>query len=177
MWQRYSSGSVLVVGVSFVGTRKQVQKQVDTIQSTDQPRPDARCRNRLTNSRQAETRSADTQPLDVRQDGTVEEHTVASLKLIRAAAPPSERLNCSFLRKRPTMSNRSSGHASSDSIAPARVAYQGEPGAYSECAVIELLGEGVEAVGLESFEAVFRSTVEKHTDLSLVPVENSLGGR
>lgn len=38
------------------------------------------------------------------------------------------------------------------------VAYQGEPGAYSECAIYGLLGDGVEARGYSSFEEAFKAT-------------------
>lgn len=57
-----------------------------------------------------------------------------------------------------------------------RVAYQGEPGAYSEKATRELLGEKVIAVGRPSFEACFRAVVSMECDYACLPIENSLGG-
>ena len=57
-----------------------------------------------------------------------------------------------------------------------RVAYQGEPGAYSEKATRELLGPNVFAVGRPSFEAAFRAVASMEVDYACLPIENSLGG-
>ena len=57
-----------------------------------------------------------------------------------------------------------------------RVAYQGEPGAYSEKATRELLGDKVIAVGRPNFEACFRAVASMECDYACLPVENSLGG-
>lgn len=57
-----------------------------------------------------------------------------------------------------------------------RVAYQGEPGAYSEKATRELLGENVVAIGRPSFEACFRAVAAMECDYACLPIENSLGG-
>ena len=59
-----------------------------------------------------------------------------------------------------------------------KVAYQGEPGAYSEQAVNELLGIGERfvAVGYDSFDAAFAATNSGQADFALVPIENTLGG-
>jgi len=57
-----------------------------------------------------------------------------------------------------------------------RVAFQGEPGAFSEAAAIQLLGEGISTVPRPTFEAMFRSIVEGAADAILAPVENSLAG-
>lgn len=67
-------------------------------------------------------------------------------------------------------------HQASSSSSATVVAYQGEPGAYSECAAYELLGEGVDARGYSSFEDAFKATESGAADLALLPVENSLGG-
>jgi len=64
----------------------------------------------------------------------------------------------------------------SPSSAIIRVAYQGEPGAYSEKATRELLGPNVFAVGRPSFEAAFRAVASMEVDYACLPVENSLGG-
>lgn len=57
-----------------------------------------------------------------------------------------------------------------------RVAYQGEPGAYSEKATRELLGQKVVAVGHPNFEACFRAVASMECDYACLPIENSLGG-
>ena len=57
-----------------------------------------------------------------------------------------------------------------------RVAYQGEPGAYSEKATRELLGPNVVAIGRPSFEAAFRAVASAEVDYACLPIENSLGG-
>lgn len=57
-----------------------------------------------------------------------------------------------------------------------RVAFQGEPGAYSEAAVIAHFGEGVEPVPCESFEAVFERVASGQCNYGMVPIENSLAG-
>jgi prephenate dehydratase len=57
-----------------------------------------------------------------------------------------------------------------------RVAFQGEPGAFSEAAAIQLLGDGVRTVPRTTFEAAFRAIQEGAADALLVPVENTLAG-
>jgi prephenate dehydratase len=57
-----------------------------------------------------------------------------------------------------------------------RVAFQGEPGAYSEQAVFNYYGAEVETLPCESFDAVFESIVSGESDSALVPIENSLAG-
>jgi prephenate dehydratase len=56
-----------------------------------------------------------------------------------------------------------------------RVAYQGEPGAYSEQALFEYFGE-VEPVPRETFDAVFESVAAGDCDAGMIPVENSITG-
>lgn len=58
----------------------------------------------------------------------------------------------------------------------ARVAFQGEPGAFSEAAAIQLLGDWITTVPCPTFDAAFRSVPEGAADALLVPVENSLAG-
>ena len=60
-------------------------------------------------------------------------------------------------------------------IHPMRVAYQGEPGAYSEKASRELLGSRIVTVPCPSFESVFKAVAAKEVDYAVVPIENSLG--
>lgn len=55
------------------------------------------------------------------------------------------------------------------------VAFQGEPGAYSEEAIFAYCGE-VETLPCESFEKVFEAVSQNTCDTALVPIENSLAG-
>jgi prephenate dehydratase len=57
-----------------------------------------------------------------------------------------------------------------------RVAFQGEPGAFSEEAAIKLLGTQIETVPRATFESMFAAIDEGAADLILAPVENSLAG-
>ncbi|NTU53497.1 MAG: prephenate dehydratase [Chlorobiaceae bacterium] len=52
------------------------------------------------------------------------------------------------------------------------IAYQGEPGAYSEIAALRF----GEPVPFESFEEAFRAVMEGKADYAAIPIENSLGG-
>ena len=57
-----------------------------------------------------------------------------------------------------------------------RVAFQGEPGAYSEQAVFDYFGE-VEAVPCASFDGVFESVAAGDCDAGMIPIENSITGK
>lgn len=58
-----------------------------------------------------------------------------------------------------------------------RVAFQGEPGAYSEAAVFEYMADQkVSTVPCESFELVFASVSSGGSDCGFIPIENSLAG-
>jgi prephenate dehydratase len=57
-----------------------------------------------------------------------------------------------------------------------RVAFQGEPGAFSEAAAVQLLGAEITTVPRPTFDAVFRAIADGTADALLVPVENSLAG-
>ncbi len=56
-----------------------------------------------------------------------------------------------------------------------KIAFQGEPGAYSEQAVFNYFGD-VETQPCESFDAVFDSVVSGACSFALIPIENSLAG-
>jgi prephenate dehydratase len=56
-----------------------------------------------------------------------------------------------------------------------RIAYQGEPGAYSEAAALRFAPDGT-AVPCRSFEAVFAAVQEGSVTLGILPMENSIGG-
>jgi prephenate dehydratase len=57
-----------------------------------------------------------------------------------------------------------------------RIAFQGEPGAYSEAAIFAHFGNGIKSVPCESFELVFASVASGVSDCGLIPIENSLAG-
>jgi len=57
-----------------------------------------------------------------------------------------------------------------------RVAFQGEPGAFSEQAAIQLLGDALSTVPRATFDAAFRAVEEHAADALLAPVENTLAG-
>src|SRR5713101_4188935 len=57
-----------------------------------------------------------------------------------------------------------------------RVAFQGEPGAFSEAAAIQLLGEWITTIPCPTFDAAFSAVPEGAADALLAPVENSLAG-
>jgi prephenate dehydratase len=58
----------------------------------------------------------------------------------------------------------------------ARIAFQGERGAFSEEAAVELLGESITLVPRGSFDAMFSAVNEGAADYILAPIENSLAG-
>jgi len=57
-----------------------------------------------------------------------------------------------------------------------RVAFQGEPGAFSEEAALALLGEEIRLVPCATFATAFRAVSAGDADYVLAPVENSLVG-
>jgi prephenate dehydratase len=57
-----------------------------------------------------------------------------------------------------------------------RVAFQGERGAFSEAAAMQLLGESITTVPRATFDSAFRAIAEGAADVLLAPVENSLAG-
>ena len=57
-----------------------------------------------------------------------------------------------------------------------RVAFQGEPGAFSEAAAVKLMGDGIRTVPRTTFDAAFGAIAEGAADALLVPVENTLAG-
>jgi len=57
-----------------------------------------------------------------------------------------------------------------------RVAFQGEPGAFSEAAAMQLLGDWITTVPCPTFDAAFRAVPDGVADALLAPVENSLAG-
>ncbi len=57
-----------------------------------------------------------------------------------------------------------------------KVAYQGKPGAYSHLACLKAFPKST-PVSCETFEETFEMTINKNTDISFIPVENSQAGR
>ncbi|MCB9419047.1 MAG: prephenate dehydratase [Ardenticatenaceae bacterium] len=56
------------------------------------------------------------------------------------------------------------------------VAFQGEPGAYSEQAVREYFGTAVTALACRSFSEIFTAVEDNRATFGMLPVENSLAG-
>lgn len=56
------------------------------------------------------------------------------------------------------------------------VAFQGEPGAYSEAAAYEHFGSKITTLPRDSFEGVFQAVTDAACDLGFIPIENSLDG-
>jgi prephenate dehydratase len=64
----------------------------------------------------------------------------------------------------------------SSSSSKMKVAFQGEPGAFSEDAATKLLGSEIDHVPRPTFGALFSSLAEGLADYAIVPVENTLVG-
>jgi len=60
--------------------------------------------------------------------------------------------------------------------AKVKVAYQGEPGAYSESAVYSYFGSSADPLPCKTFSDVFRSVEMGRTEYGIVPIENSIEG-
>ncbi len=58
----------------------------------------------------------------------------------------------------------------------ARIAFQGERGAFSEAAAVQLLGESITTVPRPTFDSAFAAIPEGAADALLAPVENTLAG-
>lgn len=57
-----------------------------------------------------------------------------------------------------------------------RVGFQGALGAFSQEAVVQLLGSAAEVVPFPRFEDVFEALVHRKIDAAVVPIENTLAG-
>jgi len=57
-----------------------------------------------------------------------------------------------------------------------RVAFQGEPGAFSEAAAVQLLGAGITTVPRATFDSAFAAIGEGAADALMAPIENTLAG-
>src|SRR6516162_8617860 len=74
------------------------------------------------------------------------------------------------------MENDGTGPMGELNFTTMRVAFQGEPGAFSEAAAVQLLGADIPTVPRPTFDATFRAISEGVADALLVPVENTLAG-
>lgn len=61
-------------------------------------------------------------------------------------------------------------------LSNARVAFQGEPGAFSEAAALQLLGGAITLIPRGTFESAFQAIAENAADALLAPIENTLAG-
>ena len=59
---------------------------------------------------------------------------------------------------------------------PLLAAFQGEPGAFSQIAVKQLLGADARILPCQRFEEVFLALVEKRCNVAVIPIENTLHG-
>ena len=57
-----------------------------------------------------------------------------------------------------------------------RLAYQGEPGAYSEAAALQFAGPQAETLPCKTFDDVFDAVAKRRATHGVVPLENSIGG-
>ncbi|MFC1997445.1 prephenate dehydratase [Chloroflexota bacterium] len=57
-----------------------------------------------------------------------------------------------------------------------KIAFQGEPGAYSELAAFEHFGLGIRTLPCESFDGVYETIVNGEASHGMLPFENSLAG-
>ena len=57
-----------------------------------------------------------------------------------------------------------------------KVAFQGEPGAYSEEAAYNYFGNDIETIGYETFDEVFSAVERRKVDYGIIPMENSIEG-
>ena len=57
-----------------------------------------------------------------------------------------------------------------------RIAFQGEPGAYSEQAALALFGQDIDPVPCSTFDQVFAAVEEGACEYGVIPTENSLAG-
>lgn len=60
--------------------------------------------------------------------------------------------------------------------AGSKVAFQGEPGAFSHHAVRRIFGAAIQPVSCLAFEDVFESVARKSAEFAVIPIENTLAG-
>jgi arogenate/prephenate dehydratase len=57
-----------------------------------------------------------------------------------------------------------------------RVAFQGEPGAFSQHAGLRIFGSGIEPLSCRSFEEAFNAVAHGKAECAAIPIENTLAG-
>ena len=72
--------------------------------------------------------------------------------------------------------NSTTEHGALSKLSTSRVAFQGERGAFSEAAAVQLLGEKITTVPRATFDSAFQAIAEGAADALLAPVENTLAG-
>lgn len=97
----------------------------------------------------------------------------AVVELFRAIIHESRRIQTQLSQPAREHQQLPASFAQTDSP---RVAFQGEPGAFSEEAAIKLMGEDIRLVPTPTFESLFQTLEEKTADYILAPIENSLVG-
>jgi chorismate mutase/prephenate dehydratase len=95
----------------------------------------------------------------------------AVVELFRAIIHESRRLQTRAAKQEMAAGDRLIAEASGR-----RVAFQGEPGAFSEEAAVKLLGEEITLVPRPTFEFLFSAINDRAADYILAPIENSLAG-
>lgn len=60
--------------------------------------------------------------------------------------------------------------------AGAKIAFQGEPGAFSQHAGVKIFGARIEPLPCLTFEDVFTAVVRKKAECAVIPIENTLAG-
>jgi chorismate mutase/prephenate dehydratase len=96
----------------------------------------------------------------------------AVVELFRAIIHESRRIQSRMM----THDNEKEHSATLASETNPRIAFQGEPGAFSEEAAFKLLGERIALVPRPTFASLFSAISERAADYILAPIENSLAG-
>ena len=76
----------------------------------------------------------------------------------------------------PAFAPRSQGEPALTAVQRLRVAFQGEPGAFSEDAIVQLWRGVAEPVPLRSFDNVMHAAETRQVDYGLLPIESTLLG-
>jgi prephenate dehydratase len=71
---------------------------------------------------------------------------------------------------------KSTRSAATKPVKRLKIAYEGQPGAYSEIAIRQLYGKKVDAVGFPDFPSVHEALRKGTVDRAALPVENTLAG-
>ncbi|MFC2076956.1 prephenate dehydratase, partial [candidate division KSB1 bacterium] len=61
-------------------------------------------------------------------------------------------------------------------IKPGPIAFQGEPGSFSEAAAVKFFGDGISTLPRRTFDSVFEAVESGDAGCGIIPIENSLAG-